>query len=67
LRVIALSPALEEALGQSITRTDRGIVLAIEPGRAQSMASRLPTSSPERWHNLCLCVVRRCVRTSGGC
>ena len=41
LRVIALSPALEEALGQSITRTDRGIVLAIEPGRAQSMASRL--------------------------
>ena len=41
LRVIALSPALEEALGHSITRTDRGIVLAIEPGRAQSMASRL--------------------------
>ena len=41
LRVIALSPALEDALGQSITRTDRGVVLAIEPGRAQSMASRL--------------------------
>ena len=41
LRVIALSPALEEALGHSITRTDRGIVLAIEPSRAQSMASRL--------------------------
>lgn len=41
LRVIALSPALEEALGHSITRTDRGIVLAIEPGRAQSLASRL--------------------------
>ena len=41
LRVISLSPALEDALGHSITRTDRGIVLAIEPGRAQSMASRL--------------------------
>jgi len=41
LRVITLSPALEDALAQSLTRTDRGAVLAIDPSRAQILASRL--------------------------
>ena len=41
LRVISLSPALEDALASSLTRTDRGAVLAIDPARAQSLASRL--------------------------
>jgi flagellar biosynthesis protein FlhA len=41
LRVIAVSPALEDALAASVTRTDRGAVLAIEPDRAQRLASRL--------------------------
>ncbi|MEO7191692.1 MAG: flagellar biosynthesis protein FlhA [Vicinamibacterales bacterium] len=41
LRVISLSPALEDALAASLTRTDRGAVLAIDPHRAQSLASRL--------------------------
>ena len=41
LRVVALSPPLEDALAQSLTRTDRGAVLAIDPARAQAMASRL--------------------------
>jgi flagellar biosynthesis protein FlhA len=41
LRVISLSPALEDALAASITRTDRGAILAVDPGRAQTLASRL--------------------------
>jgi flagellar biosynthesis protein FlhA len=41
LRVVALSPALEDALAASLTRTDRGAVLAIDPARAQSLAARL--------------------------
>jgi flagellar biosynthesis protein FlhA len=41
LRVLTLSPALEDALAQSLTRTDRGAVLAIDPNRAQALASRL--------------------------
>jgi flagellar biosynthesis protein FlhA len=41
LRVIAVSPALEDALAASVTRTDRGAVLAIEPDRAQRLATRL--------------------------
>ena len=41
LRVVALSPSLEDALAQSLTRTDRGAVLAIEPARAQALAARL--------------------------
>ena len=41
LRVITLSPSLEDALAQSLTRTDRGAVLAIDPARAQMLASRL--------------------------
>jgi flagellar biosynthesis protein FlhA len=41
LRVIAVSPVLEDALAASVTRTDRGAVLAIEPDRAQRLATRL--------------------------
>jgi flagellar biosynthesis protein FlhA len=41
LRVITLSPALEDALAASLTRTDRGAVLALDPGRAQSLATKL--------------------------
>ena len=41
LRAISLSPALEDALAASLTRTDRGAVLAIDPNRAQTLASRL--------------------------
>ena len=41
LRVIALSPALEDALAASVTRTDRGAVLAMDPDRAQKLASKL--------------------------
>jgi flagellar biosynthesis protein FlhA len=41
LRVIALAPALEEALAASLTRTDRGAVLAVDPARAQALATRL--------------------------
>jgi flagellar biosynthesis protein FlhA len=41
LRVISLSPALEDALAASVTRTDRGAVLALDPDRAQRLASRL--------------------------
>jgi flagellar biosynthesis protein FlhA len=41
LRVISLSPSLEDALAGSITRTDRGAILAVDPVRAQSLASRL--------------------------
>jgi flagellar biosynthesis protein FlhA len=41
LRVVSLSPAMEDALVGSFTRTDRGAVLAIDPERAQQLASRL--------------------------
>jgi len=41
LRVVALSPSLEEALIGSIARTDRGAVLAVEPSKAQALAMRL--------------------------
>jgi flagellar biosynthesis protein FlhA len=41
LRVIALSPALEDILAASVTRTDRGAVLALDPDRAQRLAGRL--------------------------
>jgi flagellar biosynthesis protein FlhA len=41
LRVLSLSPALEDALAASLTKTERGIVLALDPARAQSLATRL--------------------------
>ena len=41
LRVISMSPALEDALTASLTRTERGAILAMDPARAQSLASRL--------------------------
>jgi flagellar biosynthesis protein FlhA len=41
LRLITLAPALEDALAASLTRTDRGAVLALDPARAQSLAARL--------------------------
>lgn len=41
LRVLSLSPALEDALAASLTKTDRGAVLAIDPARAQLLATRL--------------------------
>jgi flagellar biosynthesis protein FlhA len=41
LRLIALAPALEDALAASLARTDRGAVLALDPARAQSLAARL--------------------------
>jgi flagellar biosynthesis protein FlhA len=41
LRVVSLSPAMEDALVSSFTRTERGAVLAIDPERAQHLASRL--------------------------
>jgi flagellar biosynthesis protein FlhA len=41
LRAIALGPALEDTLAGSLTRTDRGVVLAVDPAKAQSLASRL--------------------------
>ena len=41
LRLVALSPGLEDALAASIARTDRGAVLALDPVKAQHLASRL--------------------------
>ncbi len=41
LRVVALGPALEDALLASLTRTERGVVLGVEPARAQTLALRL--------------------------
>jgi flagellar biosynthesis protein FlhA len=41
LRVITLSPELEEALAASLTRTEGGTVMAVDPGRAQGLAHRL--------------------------
>ena len=36
-----MSPALEDALTASLTRTERGAILAMDPARAQALASRL--------------------------
>jgi flagellar biosynthesis protein FlhA len=41
LRVISLSPGLEETMAASLTRTERGAVLAMDPARAQRLATRL--------------------------
>jgi flagellar biosynthesis protein FlhA len=41
LRVLSLSPVLEDALAASLTKTDRGVVLALDPARAQNLATRL--------------------------
>ncbi len=41
LPVIALSTPLEEELVGSLTRTDRGTVMAVDPAKAQGLASRL--------------------------
>jgi flagellar biosynthesis protein FlhA len=41
LRVVALTPALEDVLASSLSRTDRGTVLALDPARAQRLATRL--------------------------
>ncbi len=41
LGVLSLSPTLEDTLVASLTRTDRGTVLALDPNRAQALASRL--------------------------
>jgi flagellar biosynthesis protein FlhA len=41
LKVIGVSRGLEEKLLASVTRTDRGAVMAVEPSIAQSLASRL--------------------------
>ncbi|MEZ5316930.1 MAG: FHIPEP family type III secretion protein [Vicinamibacterales bacterium] len=41
LRVITLSPAVEDTLAGSLTRTDRGTVLAVDPAKAQILAQRL--------------------------
>ncbi len=66
--VLSLSPALEDVLVASLTRTDRGAVLALDPARAQSLATRLAKCWPRKmWHNLCSCVPRCSVRTSGDC
>jgi flagellar biosynthesis protein FlhA len=41
LHTITLSPALEERLLGSVVRTDQGIVLAVDPRDAQTIASRI--------------------------
>jgi len=41
LPAITIAPPLEDELIGSLTRTDRGPVLAVDPNRAQSLASRL--------------------------
>lgn len=41
LRAITIAPMLEDKLLASLTKTDRGPVLAVEPGQARAMASRL--------------------------
>src|SRR5262245_18670218 len=41
LKVISLTPSLEDALASALSRTDRGTVLALDPARAQRLASRL--------------------------
>jgi flagellar biosynthesis protein FlhA len=39
--VLTLAPSLEDNLAGSLTRTDRGAVLAVDPGRAQALAGKL--------------------------
>jgi len=41
LKVITLTPTLEDGLAASLTRTDRGAVLALDPARAQVLATRV--------------------------
>lgn len=41
LRAITLAPALEDTLLATLTRTDRGPVLAVDPSTARSLAQRL--------------------------
>jgi flagellar biosynthesis protein FlhA len=41
LPAIAISPALEERLASSIVRTEQGSVLALDPGQAQRLATRI--------------------------
>jgi flagellar biosynthesis protein FlhA len=41
LPAITMAPPLEDELIGSLTRTDRGAVLAMDPNRAQSLASKL--------------------------
>jgi flagellar biosynthesis protein FlhA len=41
LRAITLAPALEDSLLGTLTRTDRGPVLAVDPAMARSIATRL--------------------------
>jgi flagellar biosynthesis protein FlhA len=41
LRAITLTPALEDSLLGTLTRTDRGPVLAVDPATARSIATRL--------------------------
>lgn len=41
LRAIALAPSLEDSLLSTLTRTDRGPVLALDPAIARSLATRL--------------------------
>jgi flagellar biosynthesis protein FlhA len=41
LPVVSLAPALEERLLQSVVRTEQGVVLAVEPGDAQRLATKV--------------------------
>jgi flagellar biosynthesis protein FlhA len=41
LPVVSLAPALEERLLQSVVRTEQGMVLAVEPGDAQRLATKI--------------------------
>jgi flagellar biosynthesis protein FlhA len=41
LTVISVAPSLEDRLLQSVVRTDRGAVLALDPQQAQNIASRI--------------------------
>jgi flagellar biosynthesis protein FlhA len=41
LPVISLAPVLEERLLQSVVRTDQGTVLAVDPGDAQRLATKI--------------------------
>ncbi len=69
LRVIALSPALEDALAASLTQDRPRRAPGRRPGAGAEPAPRSSGKcSPRKtWHNLCSCAHRRCVRTCGGC
>jgi flagellar biosynthesis protein FlhA len=41
LPVISLAPAVEERLLQAIVRTEQGAVLAVDPGDAQRLATKI--------------------------